>query len=422
VTRPLKVAVDARLVDGLSGGVQQIVLGLAYGLSRLEDGEESYLFLTFRDASEWLKPHLKGGCRELAGPPARSAKDKLRALAPAFLLRGWDQSRLKAWLKAPGLEDSDGTAEAAGAELLHFPFQSAFRSRLPSIYMPQDLQHCHFPEYFSPWALKLRDFQYRAYCDEAALVAVMSRFGKEDLQRQFGTPSGRIAVIGGGSVLAAYDPPAGERIAAFRSEYGLPEAFIVYSAQTFPHKNHLGLLRAMALLRDGEKLKIPVVFCGRKNEFYPVIDREIKRLGLRELCHFTGYLGPEGIQCAYALAKAMIIPSFFEGWGMPLTEAMHCGLPVAVADNSMLTEQAGEAALPFDPANVSGIALALKRLWTDEALRRELARKGKERALQFGWEKAARVFRAQYRRLAGRELGEEDRHLVAKSFGSEPLA
>jgi glycosyltransferase involved in cell wall biosynthesis len=167
---------------------------------------------------------------------------------------------------------------------------------------------------------------------------------------------------------------------------------------------------------------VPLVFAGRKNGYFPVIERELRRLKLETQAFFTGYLDPEGVGCLYASARAMIIPSYFEGWGMPLTEAMQAGLPVAVADNSMLPEQAGEAALSFDPADTQAMAAALKRLWEDAGLRAGLSAKGRERVKRFGWDKAAKAFRAHYRRLGGRTLSEEDRMLISKSQGAEPLA
>ncbi len=415
--RPPRVCIDARLEDGMHGGVQQEIMGLAAGLSRLGgDGEEEYLFLSYASAERWLGPHLSGPCRLLPrpDPPPRRRRPRWRQA-----LRDLDRRRVRLFRRLRGrppvreapLPGSDGTAEAAGADLLHFATQLGYRTALPSIYAPQDLQHLHLPELFTEGELAWRRGLYGPLCRQAAAVVALARWGKDDLVRSFGLAPEKVFVIGLASILAELPDPSPEELAATRSRLALPAAFALFPAQTFRHKNHLGLLRAAAALRD-RGLPVPLVFSGRQSDFFPEIEREIRRLRLGDQVRAVGYLSPAELKALYRLARILVFPSRFEGFGMPVVEAFQAGLPVACSNATCMPDIAGEAALLFGPEDVPAMAAALERLWTDEALRARLAARGRERAAAFSWDRMARGYRALYRRVAGRPLGAEDRQLL----------
>jgi glycosyltransferase involved in cell wall biosynthesis len=117
----------------------------------------------------------------------------------------------------------------------------------------------------------------------------------------------------------------------------------------------------------------------------------------------------------YELATALVFPSRFEGWGLPVCEAFSAGLPVASSSSTGLPDLVGDAGLIFDPDSTDQIADAVQRLWTDERLRRDLAERGRKRSELFSWDRTARMFRAHYRRIGGQSLAEEDRILLAAS-------
>jgi glycosyltransferase involved in cell wall biosynthesis len=108
----------------------------------------------------------------------------------------------------------------------------------------------------------------------------------------------------------------------------------------------------------------------------------------------------------------MVFPSKYEGWGLPVTEALRIGVPIACSRLSILMEQAGDASLFFDPDNPQELADTLYRLWTDEELRKKLSLKGQKNSARFSWEKTARIFRAHYRLLSEQSLKKEDQLLV----------
>jgi glycosyltransferase involved in cell wall biosynthesis len=159
-------------------------------------------------------------------------------------------------------------------------------------------------------------------------------------------------------------------------------------------------------------LTVPLVCSGRLNEFIPIIKRHMKRLNLSRQVHFLGFVSPLELQCLYRLSSALVFPSKFEGWGMPITEAFLAGLPVACSNVTVLPELVGDAALLFNPDSPIEIADAIRRLWIDPALRETLIARGKLKAKSYSWDRTARVFRAHYRRIAGRALTDDDRALL----------
>ena len=127
----------------------------------------------------------------------------------------------------------------------------------------------------------------------------------------------------------------------------------------------------------------------------------IDRLGLRRVVHFTGYVPVEDLPAIYNLGELFVFPSIYEGFGLPVVEAMACGTPVITADTSSLNEIAHDAAETIDPTSTEAIAEALARVAGDSDLRADLARRGLARAAEFSWSRTAREMLAVYQRAAG---------------------
>jgi glycosyltransferase involved in cell wall biosynthesis len=410
-SRPLRVCIDARLSEGRFGGVEQVVIGLAAGLSRLDDGDDEYLFLTLPEHDEWLRPYLGGPCRVLH-PRRNHLSRRSRAVARGLL------ERLPRIGHSFAVRPSDGTVERAGADIIHFPLQDAFVTNVPSIYQPHDLQHLHLPDLFSPWVRARRERVYRTHSSRAALVVAMTSWGKRDLVANYELPPAKVTVVPGGSVLREYPSPTDRDLGKLRSRLSLPDSFLLYPAQTWPHKNHERLLEALASIRDEHGIGVTLVCPGKQTRDYRQIQDLIGRLGLQSLTRFPGFVTPLELRGLYELATGLVFPSRFEGWGLPVCEAFDAGLPVASSTATGLPDVIGDAGLLFDPESTDQIAGAVQRIWTDEELRRSLAERGRKRSELFSWDRTARLFRAHYRRIGGRSLAEEDRILLA----APPLA
>lgn len=399
VGEPLRVCIDARLEPGEAGGVVQGVAGLAHGLRGLADGAEEYLLLVRPGRGEWLEPYLGENVRLLeavrsGAPPAPTLRERIGArLRP-------DDS----------LPPSKGAAESAGARVVHLPTQQGFRTPVPTLYQPWDLQHVHFPDFFAPDERRERDGLYRALCRQAKVVVTATRWAAEDVIAHLDVPRRKVAVIPPASPLAAYGEPAPAD--DVRRRYDLPEAFALYPARTWPHKNHETLVDALGeLARDGTH--VPLVCTGSPTEREPALEERARSCGAD--VRFLGHVPAADLAALYRLARLLVFPSLFEGWGFPVLEGFGTGLPVVCSGIPQLRELAGDAAATFDPTRPEAIALQLKRVWEDEGLRRELAARGRERAAAYSWERTARLCRAHYRRLGGVTLTEDDRALLSES-------
>jgi glycosyltransferase involved in cell wall biosynthesis len=408
---PLRIGIDARLGTGRFGGVEQVVIGIAAGLSKLGDGDEEYLFLARSWQDAWLRPYMRGPCRLLPSRRGRMnwlARAAVRGLAERVPRVGVRHS----------IRPSDGTVERARVDVMHLPVQDAFITEVPSIYQPHDLLHLHHPELFSRWQRERRERIYRTHCEQAEMVVAMTTWGKRDLMEHLGLPDEKVHVVPWGSVLWEYPAPSSPDLDHLRERLFLPDRFLLYPAQTWPHKNHEGLLEALALIKGRERLTVPLVCPGRKTRHFDRISERVKELGLEATTRFPGFISPVELRGLYELATALVFPSRFEGWGLPVCEAFSAALPTASSSTTSLPGLIGEAGLLFDPDDPEQIAECVLRLWRDPVLRETLSERGRERGALFSFDRTARLFRAHYRRLAQRPATEEDRILLA----SPPLA
>jgi len=419
--RPLRICIDARWNPHYTGGAGLVPVGLASGFSQLADGDEEFYFLAYPGKDEHLRPCLRNRCRilycsEPVGPPPESLWKRAARRVPG-LQRAWRASRR--WRSVPSVPYvpadvpySDGTVESAGMDLIHFPQQDGFLTALPSIYQPHDLQHLHFPEFFTAAEYAQREKTYRTCCAQSSMIAMMTHWGKRDLVQHYGIVEDKVCVVPGAPMISIYPSPLTEDLDVARQRFALPNRFAFFPAQTWAHKNHMGLLDALALLRNRDGLRVPLVCTGFQNSFFSRIREHVAKLGLDSQVQFLGFITPLELHCLYSLCSCLVFPSLFEGWGLPISEAFVAGTPVACSSLDPLVEQAGDAALFFDPHDAAQIADAIRRLWLDILLRDTLVARGKRRAPNFTWERAARIFRSHYRRLTNRPLSEEDHLLI----------
>jgi glycosyltransferase involved in cell wall biosynthesis len=240
--RPIRVALDVRMPANKWGGVQQVAQGLARGLSAL-GGDDEFLFLGYADAASWLDPLVEGRTRRVEVPSSwgrtntRRAYDAVVARAPA-LGRAIGRTVATFGRRASHIPRSDGRVEDLGVDVIHFVTPQAYRTAVPSLYQPHDLLHVHEPEQFSPLHRDYRERAYRAFCEQAACVVTMTNWGRSDLSEHYGIDRARIAVVPWPPVVLPPGPPLADT--AFPLE-----RFLLYPAQTWPHKNHLVLVSAL---------------------------------------------------------------------------------------------------------------------------------------------------------------------------------
>ena len=256
-----------------------------------------------------------------------------------------------------------------------------------------DIQHEFCPEFFSPAALAERGRLFDQTMERAEHICAMSYHTRQTLIERMGIEAGRISV----THLAADDDfrpaAAGSEAstAAFLAErYGLKAgAYFFFPAHTWPHKNHVTAIKALARLRERYGVRMALACPGGAREAQGELVGLVAELGLEEQVRFPGYVRREDMPRLYQGAAALVFPSRFEGFGMPVVEAMACGTPVLCADATSLPEIAGEAGLCLPPLDVERWAEAMHLIVTDAALCRDLVARGFERAKLFSWRRYA---------------------------------
>ena len=261
----------------------------------------------------------------------------------------------------------------------------------PTVLTVHDLTFIRDPESAFP---RLRRYLNRVVPRSVARtthVLADSAATKNDLVELFHTSPDKITVLYGG-VDARFAPVTDpKRLAAVRAKYNIGlDPFILGIGTIQPRKNFRRLVQAFFHLRSpafASDLKLVIV--GGKGWLYDDIFAEVKRLGLEGRVLFPGFVDDDDLPTLYSAAEALAFPSIYEGFGLPILEAMACGTPVVTSVTSSLPELAGDAALLVEPTDVDAIAAALNRLLQEADLRRKLVAAGFNQARKFTWEKAA---------------------------------
>ena len=224
-----------------------------------------------------------------------------------------------------------------------------------------------------------------------------------DLSEQWRIPPEQISVVQGAVDHFHFHPvPDRARQQAVREKYGIgPGPFILGLSKLEPRKNFARLIQAFSLARQEAKLPHRLIIGGGKGWLYDQIFATVQELGLADAVHFPGFIADADLPVLYSAADFFAYPSLYEGFGLPILEAMACGTPVLTGDNSCLPEAGGEAAYYVKSEEVESMAAGLIRLATDAILRADLAEKGLHRAASFTWERSARQLWGVYERVMG---------------------
>jgi glycosyltransferase involved in cell wall biosynthesis len=234
----------------------------------------------------------------------------------------------------------------------------------------------------------------------AEAVITVSECSKRDAVRFYGTPAEKIRVIPEG-VEARFRPIADPQRDQVRHKHHLPDRFVLCVGTLEPRKNLPILFEAMASRRERGLEPWPLVIAGKAGWLYEPILRRIAELNLQNWIHLTGFFPDDDLPALYNAATLLAMPSRYEGFGLPVLEAMACGTPVVCSNTSSLPEVAGEAALLVPPDDVRAWMHAIARVWNDGPLRAQMRARGFAQAAHFTWERAARLTSDLYVHIAG---------------------
>jgi glycosyltransferase involved in cell wall biosynthesis len=382
----MHVALNAQLVSFgdsyRNAGVSRYTYRLVDGLARYGGEQEYSAFVTARDGSS---------AQALASERVRLVPARWPTERPAQRVL-WEQVAL------PGL------LRRLAVDVFHSPV-NVLPGRLPcpSVVTIHDLAFLHYPQFFRPARrMYQRTFTTRS-ARAATLVVTVSESTKRDVV-ELGVDPARVRVIYP-SIDERFRPVEDpERLRAFRAAQGLPERYCLYLGTLEPRKNVVGLLEAYARLRSLDADAPPLVLAGAKGWYYDAVFERVRALGLERAVTFAGYVRDEEQPLWYAAAEIFMYPSFFEGFGLPVAEAMASGTPVITSNVSSLPEAAGDAAILVDPSSPEPMAHAMHRVLRDREARLRLVALGLRRAHQFSLKHMIEAYSEAYAdaaRLAG---------------------
>jgi glycosyltransferase involved in cell wall biosynthesis len=367
-----RVGINAHLLSGEAGyrraGIHHYIAQVLRYLPREEDGLE-YTIFTRHQADFLDRPGL--ATRRSHWPTER----RLVRIA-------WEQL---AW---PWL------AVRQRLSLLHSAaFVTPVLSPCPSVVTVYDLSFVYFPDRFPAWQRFYLQRQTARSCRQARRVITISESSRQDVHDFFGAPLAKIDVVRPG-VDEVFRPLPAADVEAFCRNRGLGR-FILHVGTLQPRKNIPALIEAFARLPDPT---LQLVLVGGKGWLFAEIFERVEALGVQERVRFIGYVPDEELPFWYNAADLLVFPSVYEGFGMPVVEAMACGTPVVAAESSSIPEAAGAAGLLFLPHDIAGLAERMAAVLNDAALSSSMRQKGLEQARQFSWERAGQETAAVYHR------------------------
>lgn len=300
----------------------------------------------------------------------------------------WLQAALPIWLRRLNLDVCHFT---------NFLLPLAAHGRL--IVTMHDMSLFFFPRYHRPRSLLMARPLIKPSAHRAQAIITVSASAKADIVRVLGVPAACVHVIHEAAAPQFRRLHDAATLASVRDRYALPETFILYAGTIEPRKNLVRLVEALALL-DRRGVHAPLLIAGQWGPLpYHELRATIERLGLQSSVRFVGYVPTADLVALYNLAAVFAFPSIYEGFGLPIIEAMACGAPVLTSDRSAPAEIAGAAATLVNPLDPQALAEGLFDLLTDPARRAAAQQRGLARAAEFSWTRAAAETAALYRQV-----------------------
>ena len=265
---------------------------------------------------------------------------------------------------------------------------ASMKAKVPTLDIIHDINFEHHPEYLKPGARKYYLKNFRKFAHRADRIGTVSSYSKADIVKTYGIEEHKIDVIYNG-VGERFQPFSEDKKQAFRDKYTQGDPFFTYIGAFNPRKNIAGIIRAFEQFKEETGSNHKLVLGGNRMYLNEEMQRVFHASKSANDIVFTGYISDDELPGIIASAEALLLVSHFEGFGIPIIEAMKSGTAVIAGKNSSMPEIAGNAALLADSTDVSQISGAMKLLAFDDNVRKDLIEKGLVRAQQFSWENAA---------------------------------
>lgn len=376
-------AVDAHAIGRRLTGNEVYIRSLLAAMAELPGNWELVAYISRPEAEGWLPAKFR----------------RVRVSANPFVRLGADLPRL---------------LRRHRPSLLHVQYTAPLDCPVPVVVTVHDVSFLEHPEFFPLWRARQLRLTVRRTVARAAHVLTGSEFSARAIARHYRDCAPEITVIPH-AASPLFRPVARETATAFvRRRFGVPGPFLLAVGDLQPRKNQLGLVEAFAgLLRELPGSDLRLVFAGKPTAYAARVRALAQRLGVAERTHLLGYVCDDDLLYLYNACELFVFPSWYEGFGIPLLEAMACGAPVACSNRAALPEVADAAALFFDPASTGQMVRAMRDLLTEDDLRARLRRLGMHRAAQFTWQRTAEQTLGIYFRVAEAGLRPREAELPA---------
>lgn len=304
-------------------------------------------------------------------------------------VRAWRRLRRVVGLPAPSKHGEQYLArqiDELGLDLVHYPRTTIFpwTVKTKCLLTLFDIQYEYYPQFFTLEELALRERRYRPSVDRAAHIIAPSQYTRQTLVEKYAAPGSKISVVPVG-IADTFRRADDAEVGQLRRKYGLPPNFIYYPANTWPHKNHARLMAALRIHKEQYDSAPILVLSGRLHGNHLDAMDMAKAEGVEQQVVDLGYIPREECPALYSAASLLVFPSLFEGFGIPLVEAMACGCPIAAARATAIPDCVGDAALLFDAFDPRAIADAIYTVISDEGLRHDLVERGYRRLSLYSW-------------------------------------
>ncbi len=369
----MRIGIDAHAIGSQSTGNETYIKNLILALAEIDRFNEYVLFFTRPEVARQWEGRFPNVRVQLIRPHTPYAR--IPVSFPLAMYR-------------------------AGVDLIHVQYTAPPFCHKPIVVTIHDLSFEHFPQFFTP---RERFFFRRTIphtARRAAKVLTVSEYSRRDIINTYRLPPEKVVVTPNG-VGPEFKPTRDMgRLQAVRRKYGIERPYLLSVGNLQPRKNLARLIKAYSQLREMvEDFRHQLVIVGKRAWLHRNILHEAHRSRYAEDVVFTGYVPEDDLPALYSGATVFLYPSIFEGFGLPVLEAMACGTPVITSNSSSLPEVVGEAGLMVDPYDEDAWVRTILRVVEDRQLWGELAERSVRRAARFSWRRTAELTLAVYREV-----------------------
>ncbi|TLS52018.1 glycosyltransferase family 4 protein [Paenibacillus antri] len=387
----MKVAIDVVPIRGTgeNGGAHHLVLELLQGMARRNRNHE-YLLLTAEWNHQYFERFEDLGMKRFCVLRQGSSDDRNVSITSNALISkiiSKMKSKLKPYL---GSRSNSSLLSDLGVDVLFCPMTAVTYAEvgIPTLSLIYDIQHEYYPQFFSQDELAHRNSFYEKVCKVADSVVCISEFTKQSIVEKYGYPSEKAKVV----YISIQDRMSAksENIAnAVLDKYGIrSKIYAFYPANFWAHKNHKMLLTALSMFRHNHpEFDLHLCLTGSLWKEQKVLHDAIDVLGLKDKVHYLGYVPDEELSVVMSRSAFVIFPSLFEGFGIPVAEAMSLGVPVLCSETTSLPEVGGDAALYFDPKKPDTMVERMFQILTNLELQQTCVKRGLEYVKRFNSER-----------------------------------